>query len=101
MSLYYFHLRDGADVLLDPEGRELDGGDAIADAALLEARGILSDDAQKGQLMLDQVIDVEDSAGRIVHRLQFADAIAISWPVAGGQPAAVAANISFGPTARS
>ncbi|UZK67441.1 DUF6894 family protein [Sphingomonas sp. M1-B02] len=88
MSLYYFHLRDGTDIVLDPEGRELETKAAIVDTALHEARAILSEDARKGHLMLDQVIDVVDEAGAIVHRLHFIDALDIVWPSKDGPEAA-------------
>ena len=80
MPLYYFHLRDGEDLLLDPEGRELEDSEQIAKAALREARSIISDDALRGRIRLDQHIDVEDSERRIVHRLPFADALEIRLP---------------------
>ena len=77
MSLYFFHLRDGVDVLLDPEGRELDSMTAIAAAALADARSIIGDDALRGRIDLDQRIDVEDTDGKLVHRLEFEDAVEI------------------------
>ncbi len=79
MALYFFHLRDGIDVLLDPEGRELAGVDEVAGAALLEARSIIAEDAREGRIALDQHIDVVDQSGSLVHRLRFADAIEITW----------------------
>lgn len=81
MSLLYFHLRDGQDTVLDPDGRRLDSASAIAEAALLEARAIVSADALGGAIKLDQRIDVVDRAGAIVHSLPFADAVEISPPV--------------------
>lgn len=77
MPLYFFHLCDGEDVLLDPEGRRLDGADAIAEAALVEARSILSDDVRKGRIDLDYRIDVEDCDRNLIHRLHFADVLEI------------------------
>ncbi|HEX8669023.1 MAG TPA: hypothetical protein VF727_11710 [Allosphingosinicella sp.] len=77
MALYYFHLRDGTDILLDPEGRELPSLSAVAAAALRDARSIISDAARNGQILFDQQIDVEDSGGRVVHSLQFEDAVKI------------------------
>jgi hypothetical protein len=53
MALYYFHLRNHADVLLDPEGREIDDG-RIAKSALAEAREIISSDVRSGNVDLDQ-----------------------------------------------
>ncbi|MFL6722332.1 MAG: DUF6894 family protein [Sphingomonas sp.] len=77
MALYYFHLRDGVDVLLDPEGRELDSGN-IAEAALTEARAIISADARNGHVFLDQNIDVQDASGAIVHCIAFEDAVQVT-----------------------
>lgn len=83
MALYYFHLRDGKDVLLDPDGCQLDDMDAVKARALADARSIMSADILEGRLKLEMRIDVEDQAGRIVHRLPFADAIEISPSKAG------------------
>lgn len=81
MSLLYFHLRDGHDILLDHEGRELDGRETIAATALIEARAIISDEAIAGRINLDQHIDVEDEQRNVVHCLRFADAIEIIPPI--------------------
>jgi hypothetical protein len=77
MPIYYFHLRDGEDVVLDPDGRELNDEAAIASAALAEARAIIADDARSGTIMLDQRIDVEDPEGHVVHQLYFGAAVQI------------------------
>jgi len=77
MSLYFFHLRDGTDVLLDPEGRDLPGAAAIAASTLAEARHLISQDALTGTIKLNQRIDVEDRAGTVVHSLEFQDAVHI------------------------
>ena len=75
--LYFFHLRDGVDVLLDPEGVELSGPEAIAQYALKAARSILGAEAEKGRLPLYVHLDVEDRTGLLVHQLQFRDALEI------------------------
>jgi hypothetical protein len=78
MPVYYFHLRDGDDILLDPDGRALEGPEAIAHCALTEARALISDEARLGHIRLDQRIDVEDAEGRLMHRLPFDQAVEIS-----------------------
>jgi len=78
MKIYYFHLRDGADVLLDPDGRMLIDMPAVLAAALLEARAIIGADARGGKIALDQRIDVEDALGVIVHSLPFEKAVQIT-----------------------
>jgi hypothetical protein len=80
MPRYYFHLRDGEDILLDPEGRELNHPGAYEQMALNEARAIISDDAKAGRIELRHRIEVEDEAGSPVHRLHFHDAIEIVLP---------------------
>ena len=77
MALYFFHLRDGADLVLDPDGRELNGIPSIADAALSEARAIIAADAQEGAINLNQRIEVENAGGEVIHRLEFEDAVEI------------------------
>jgi hypothetical protein len=83
MPRYYFHLRDGEDVLLDPEGRELSHPGAVEQMALNEARAIIADDALGGKIKLLQRIDVENEAGVLIHRLLFVDAVSIEFPPDG------------------
>lgn len=78
MPLYFFHLRDGDDILLDPDGRVLEGPEAIAQRALAEARALISEEARLGRIRLDQRIDVEDAGGQVVHRLPFDEAVEIT-----------------------
>ena len=80
MALFYFHLRDGVDVLLDPEGMELADMDRVRRQALISARSIMSAEALEGRLSFDMRIDVEDTAGAIVLRLPFQDAVTIIPP---------------------
>ena len=77
MSKYFFHLRNGDDLLLDPEGIELDGPESIQAQALYEARSILSHDMMEGRIVLDQRIDIETSDRTVVYSLSFADAVEI------------------------
>jgi hypothetical protein len=77
MVLYYFHLRNGHDILPDPEGRELASLDAVRNATLVEARSIISSDALEGSIKLSYHLDVEDASGDIVHSLQFEDAVEV------------------------
>jgi len=77
MATYYFHLIDGADLLLDPEGRDL-ASDTVADAALTEARAIIAADARSGHIYLNQSIEVHDADGKTVHRVAFEDAVKVT-----------------------
>ncbi len=78
MALYFFHLCDGRDTLLDPEGREVGDRAAIAGIALKEARAMISQDALSGKIFLGQAIEVRDTAGKLIHSLSFRDAVAVT-----------------------
>ena len=75
MAVYFFHFCDGGDMLLDPEGRQVDDTALIASMALKDARGMISQDALTGQIDLDQCIEVKDESGTLVHQLAFRDAV--------------------------
>jgi hypothetical protein len=82
VSIYFFHLIEGEDLLLDPEGTELADHAAVARAALCSARSIMSSEVSAGRLPLDMRIEVENGDGALIHRLPFADAIDITPPIA-------------------
>jgi hypothetical protein len=75
MATYFFHLRNGDDLLQDAEGRSLRSERAIAAAALHEARAILSADIPTEHVNLDQRIEVENARGAVIHKLHFGDAV--------------------------
>ena len=74
MAIYFFHLRDHTEELLDPDGIELDSVDAIKFEALRAARDTLSQEIKTGVVDLRYRIDVEDIDGRVVHSLPLRDA---------------------------
>jgi hypothetical protein len=78
VQIYYFHLRNGADVLLDPDGQMLLDLKAVIARALWEARAIIGADAVHGKIELGPRIDVEDEHGVIVHSLQFEQAVQVT-----------------------
>jgi len=78
VALYYFHLGDGHQALVDLEGREVEDLSELGDLALREARAMIGHDALSGQINLQQFIEVRDDAGRLVHRLSFRDAVTIN-----------------------
>jgi hypothetical protein len=77
MPVYYFLLRDGQDVLLDPDGRDLATTAEVVAATLQEARELIAEDAREGEIRLDLRLDIEDGEGGIVHSLAFADAVRV------------------------
>lgn len=78
MALYYFHLVDGRQALIDPDGREVADSSEISALALHEARAMICQDALAGRIILTQYIEVRDEAGKLVHQLNFADAVTIT-----------------------
>ena len=78
MALYYFHLSDGHQALIDPEGREVEDPSLIAPLALREARAMISQDALGGRINLGQYIEVRGADGKLVCQLAFRDAVTIS-----------------------
>ncbi|MFL6829213.1 MAG: DUF6894 family protein [Sphingomicrobium sp.] len=78
VALYYFHLCDGRDTLVDPEGQEIADAARIGDCALKEARAMISQDALGGRIKLDHhAIEVRDVDGKLIHQLAFRDAVTI------------------------
>jgi hypothetical protein len=78
VALYFFHLCDGGDTLLDPEGREIGDESAIPGMAIRDARGIISQEALNGEIDFSMSIQVRDEAGGLVHQLRFRDAVTVS-----------------------
>lgn len=78
MPRCFFHLKNGSEVILDPEGIELADQPSIVARTLKEARSILSHDLQvSGTLPLGYRIEVEDGKGILLHVLEFVDAVSI------------------------
>ena len=77
MVRYYFHLRDGVERLLDPQGADVDDPAQLARMALKEARAVVAQEALEGEINLQQRIEIEDEGGNLIHSLSFADAVRI------------------------
>ena len=82
MALYFFHLYDGRDTLIDPDGREVGDVATIGDIATKEARAMISQDALGGKISLDQFIEVRDHDGKLVHKMGFRDAVSVGPSIA-------------------
>ena len=78
MAQYFFHLSDGHEVMIDPEGRNIADPSDIAEFARKEARAMISQDALSGRINLNQYIEVRNEHGKLVHQLAFRDAVTIS-----------------------
>jgi hypothetical protein len=77
VSLYFFHLCDGHDALIDPEGREVADASEIGNVTLKEARAMISQDALAGSVDLNQFIEVRNESGKLIYQLAFRDALTI------------------------
>jgi hypothetical protein len=77
MAQYFFHLCDGVDLLMDPDGREIEDAGEIAAIALCEARVCISQDALEGRIDFTQTIQVRDDKGELVYLQRFSDAVMI------------------------
>ena len=77
--LFFFHLRSGADLLVDEEGVRCSSLDEARALALRAAREIISEDVLAGELDLDQEIIVT-SRGRIAASIAFSDAVGFRRP---------------------
>ena len=75
LARYFFHLRDGVDELLDPDGREFDDLDTLRTAVLFTARDLMAGDIRNGVMDLRFRIDAQDEAGEIVYTLPFHKAV--------------------------
>lgn len=81
MPLYFAHLRDSSDELLDPDGVHL-SEDAVRGFALRAARDCIARDVMNGRIDMRYCIDMENEQRTIVHSIAFADAIEIIPPPA-------------------
>ena len=75
MPLYFFHLRDGEDVVLDLEGTELADMNAVRVLALQHARTLISEGVKEGGVPLHLSLEVRDGDGRLCWTLPFKDAV--------------------------
>jgi hypothetical protein len=71
MPLYYFHIRTGDKLEIDPDGTELPDLDAAVAEALRVARELLDEAADLGR---EAVIEIADGAGQTILTVPFSDA---------------------------
>jgi hypothetical protein len=88
VARYYFHLTDGHEALIDPDGRDLEDAGQIPVLALQEARAMIAQDVLVGRIFLNQYIEVRDEDGKLIHQLAFKDAVTISNGSRNGHPPA-------------
>jgi hypothetical protein len=79
MARLFFHLRDGIDHVLDPEGTEVPL-DQVKKLAVANAYDVLAGDIREGKLNLKYRIEVEDDAGDVLCIVRFRDLVEIIGP---------------------
>ena len=72
---YFFHLRESESYLVDEEGLELPGIDAVLAAAIAGARSVIAGEAMEGKLPLRSSIEVDDEHGQRVLDLPFLETV--------------------------
>lgn len=83
MPLFFLHLRDGTDEILDAEGHDLADMAAVRHAVLTSARDVIGGSlAADGIIDLRYQIDAENEHGEIVYSLPFAHSVNIIPPEA-------------------
>jgi hypothetical protein len=75
-----FHLRTGETLLLDDEGTDHRDFEAAYLAAVSGARDLMATQVREEHLMLDESVEVHDTAGVHLATIRFADALRISFP---------------------
>ena len=76
MPLYFFHIREGNELLMDPEGSHLPDLEAARSEAFECARQLISDAVLAGSpLGMERNIQIDDEAGQAVLSVPFRDVI--------------------------
>ena len=85
MHRYFLHLRDGSDIVADPDGTLMASLEAAVVEATASARWIMADQLRANQgVTLDRQFEIADAAGRILGIIRFPDALRP--PPRGGAP---------------
>ena len=77
MALYFLHLRNGSDELLDSEGHEFADMDGVRRAVMVSVRDVMAGDLKDGLIDLRFRIDAENESGQVVYTLPFKHAVNI------------------------
>jgi hypothetical protein len=77
MPKYFFHIRDGSDLIEDLEGMELPDDNSIRTEALAAAREIMADRIKAGKSIDGQEFLIFDEAGSQVDVVPFAAGLKI------------------------
>ena len=83
MALYFLHVRDGTNQILDPEGDEIATREELYERLMRAARELMICGIERGVLDLRFRIDAEDIDGTLIYSLPFRHAVTIVPEVSG------------------
>jgi hypothetical protein len=79
MNLYFLHIKDGEDIISDPEGSRLPSLEAARELAIECARELLAEAVAHGDRVgLVRTFEIHDERGRLLLTVPFRDAIDFS-----------------------
>ncbi|CCM75127.1 DUF6894 family protein [Rhizobium mesoamericanum] len=71
MTRYFFHVRDGDDLVEDTEGVELWDSTSAREEAIRAAREMLAEKLLSGERVDGELFEVTDESGRVVETIPF------------------------------
>lgn len=77
MPLYYFHLIECGELVIDPEGLELVNIEAARASATRAARDVMASEVKEGRISLSCCVVVENEWHQEIDRLPFANAVTL------------------------
>ncbi len=75
MPLYFLNIRDGADLIEDPDGTNLPNVEAACREAIANARDILASKVRAGELVDGQIFEITDESGVVRATVPLRDAL--------------------------
>jgi hypothetical protein len=75
MPLYFFHLRDGDQLVPDDTGMNLQDIEEARAEAVRSARDILADQLRAGEALDGQIVEIADETGKVLDVVTFQDAL--------------------------
>lgn len=78
MPRFFFNIRNGDELIADPDGTDLPDLDAAVEEALNDARELLSEIVKLGNLVDGQAFEIADETGKVVRTVSFKDAVRFS-----------------------
>jgi Domain of unknown function (DUF6894) len=72
---YYFHIKDGAELIKDPEGTELSSADEARSQALKSARELWADAIKSGRDLRADAVVIADEGGQTLTFVPMVEAL--------------------------